>query len=548
MATNGKDFVIVFGGNTTDDDGEPVPLNDMYQLSVQDPRPQWRQVKQTGDLPCKRAGFSFNFMASNSQFYLFGGSDDKKPVEFNDLYAFDPTSFQWKKVATGGTPPGPRLNHAAAVIASSLYVFGGYQEGEARADLFRFDTRLSKWTSLSPPSPPTARCNHTLTAVNDKLFLIGGRANENIVFNDVHVYDTVSNTWSTPTIRSNPPEARDFHSTVLLGDEKTLLVFGGAHDIESKNVSLHFNDVHLFNTETFTWSQPSVSGPPPPPRWMHRAIVCHGVKMYVFAGTDEEDYDDLHLLQFELSNNDNPTPAVRAPPRRNAAPSSSTSSASATPTASSSAAAPTAPTRKAPEPVDDSAVSTPTQPASVSKTGSSSKMETTTTPTPTTGPSLSFTTPTSVPAARKTVAPAKVGGVGLRNFDDRKTEVVNVVDVIFKQLQQEFQKLDVAKAELQNERTAFEEERHENEATYAKQQQELRQQLDKHKKETEEWLAARKAEIDAQKTQLAAEKAKLLKDQAKLAADTESLEGKVTAFEESRRQMEAIMNKIKGIA
>ena len=79
--------------------------------------------------------------------------------------------------------------------------------------------------------------------------------------------------------------------------------------------------------------------------------------------------------------------------------------------------------------------------------------------------------------------------------------------------------------------------------------------VQKHKKETEEWLAARKSEIDqqkaanaAEKTQLGKDQAKLKQDQAKLAADNEALDAKVAAFEESRKQMEAIMNRIKGIS
>ena len=68
-------------------------------------------------------------------------------------------------------------------------------------------------------------------------------------------------------------------------------------------------------------------------------------------------------------------------------------------------------------------------------------------------------------------------------------------------------------------------------------------------------MAARQAEIEQHKAALAAEKTQLLKDQAKLkqdqakqAADSESLDTKVAAFEESRKQMEAIMNRIKGIS
>ena len=49
---------------------------------------------------------------------------------------------------------------------------------------------LSKWTAIVAANPPAARCNHTMNAVGDKLYVFGGRANENTVFNDVHVFDT----------------------------------------------------------------------------------------------------------------------------------------------------------------------------------------------------------------------------------------------------------------------------------------------------------------------------------------------------------------------
>ena len=68
----------------------------------------------------------------------------------------------------------------------------------------------------------------------------------------------------------------------------------------------------LVSLDTNAWLQPTISGPPPPVRWMHKSVVKDGTKvsytrcgimvlifqMYVFAGTDEEDYDDLHVLQW----------------------------------------------------------------------------------------------------------------------------------------------------------------------------------------------------------------------------------------------------------
>ena len=56
-------------------------------------------------------------------------------------------------------------------------------------------------------------------------------------------------------------------------------------------------------------------------------------------------------------------------------------------------------------------------------------------------PTIKYETTTTVPAARKTVAPAKVGAVAARNFDDKKSEMTAIVDGLFKQLQTEFQKV-----------------------------------------------------------------------------------------------------------
>jgi hypothetical protein len=55
--------------------------------------------------------------------------------------------------------------------------------------------------------------------------------------------------------------------------------------------------------------------------------------------------------------------------------------------------------------------------------------------------SLKYDTPTAVPSARKTVTPAKVGQVAVRNLDDKKSEAQSVIDGVFKQMQTDFQKV-----------------------------------------------------------------------------------------------------------
>lgn len=70
-----------------------------------------------------------------------------------------------------------------------------------------------KWT-LVRGNGPSARCNHAMVAVEDKIYVFGGRAGESTLFNDIHVFDTSRETWSTPKISGPPPDVRDFHSLV----------------------------------------------------------------------------------------------------------------------------------------------------------------------------------------------------------------------------------------------------------------------------------------------------------------------------------------------
>ncbi len=96
MASNGRDTAVVFGGMTSDEEGDPLPLADLYHLTF-DPRPTWRQVHASGDRPPQREGHSFVYLPATALYYMFGGSDDQSETEFNDLYTYDATGSMWRK-------------------------------------------------------------------------------------------------------------------------------------------------------------------------------------------------------------------------------------------------------------------------------------------------------------------------------------------------------------------------------------------------------------------------------------------------------------------
>lgn len=91
--------LFLFGGMSTDDNGEPVPLDDTYMVSLAGNRPQWKLIQASGDVPVKREGHTLSFVAPASLLYVFGGSNDDDGTEFNDVISFDASRSQWKKRA-----------------------------------------------------------------------------------------------------------------------------------------------------------------------------------------------------------------------------------------------------------------------------------------------------------------------------------------------------------------------------------------------------------------------------------------------------------------
>ena len=121
-----------------------VPLQDAGSLS-------WDQPSQSGSIPNRRSGHSFNIIGTNG--FLFGGIDHKSPPgPTNELYCLkmQNDAFVWKKIECGGDKPLPRWRHSATIVdGTSILIFGGFHSSTNR-------------------------------------------------FNDIHVFDTISLTWSQP--------------------------------------------------------------------------------------------------------------------------------------------------------------------------------------------------------------------------------------------------------------------------------------------------------------------------------------------------------------
>lgn len=113
-----------------------------------------------------------------------------------------------------------------------------------------------------------------MVAYKTNLIVFGGTDGSSTYF-DVHVFDTVTRTWSKPDVTGELPEARFSHSSVVIGNE--MLVFGGT------NRGKVLNSACVLNLERFSWIYPRLSGDVPSPRYGHCMSLVKD-KIFLYGG------------------------------------------------------------------------------------------------------------------------------------------------------------------------------------------------------------------------------------------------------------------------
>ncbi|GIY69903.1 kelch domain-containing protein 4 [Caerostris darwini] len=171
--------------------------------------------------PSPRSSCSLNAHPDKEELVLFGGEyfNGSKTTVYNDLYFYNIKKGQWSIMHTPVKPP-PRSSHKSVVLSQSggqLWVFGGEFSSPSRSvfhhynDLWVFHFTEKRWEQIKAPGGPSSRSGHRMAV-----------------------------------------------------RRKQIVIFGGFHD--SVGNQRYFNDIHVFNLDTYTWSKIEASGKIPPPR------------------------------------------------------------------------------------------------------------------------------------------------------------------------------------------------------------------------------------------------------------------------------------------
>lgn len=266
--------LILHGGRLRNaDSGDYILLDDTWVLDLTtDTWSQW-----TIDGPGAR--FNHSGAMVDGRFVLFGGSTDVRSSQFEpkrDTWALDLTTRTWSKVEAGNKPEA-RLYHAATTDGTSLYVYGGGDEGaflgDFFGDLWALDVAAGRWKRLDaggPDSPPQriwANLVHDPTA--NRLLLFAGHDETDLGnLNDLWSFDLGTKAWTQLSagdtylepelgtcdfppdfalVDLDTPERREAAAAVWADDR--MLVFGGKSDCGN------LNDVWTWDPTTEAWEE-----------------------------------------------------------------------------------------------------------------------------------------------------------------------------------------------------------------------------------------------------------------------------------------------------
>ncbi|KAF6733316.1 Rab9 effector protein with kelch motifs [Oryzias melastigma] len=260
----------------------------------------WYSLIPSGSAPGVSVGHNCVFLPSKvggrGKILIVGGANPSG--SFSDTYAINLDDYEWNTLEWKCLKP--RYEHCTFVTESNpqtLWVFGGAQQCGNRNCLQSIDLNddVPQWNSIVVKGePPSARTYHTNSAcIGDRLYVFSGGESGAVPVSDsrLHIFDTESSTWSQPETEGRQPAARHGHIIVAVGS--TIYIHGGMAGDK------FYNDMYSIDSMRLKWEKVRTKGDIPPGVAAHSAVVL-GPNIYIFGGlTADGAINSMHKFNTE---------------------------------------------------------------------------------------------------------------------------------------------------------------------------------------------------------------------------------------------------------
>jgi N-acetylneuraminic acid mutarotase len=240
-ATNIEGNIFVIGG--FDESGKALATVESYNVF----NDSWKSIT-----PLPEPMHHTTASTYNGKIFVVGGftSDVGDWVPTNKLFIYDPLKQEWKE---GKPMPTARGALTATFVNGILFAIGGQKSSDiVSSDILNtneaYDPNTDTWTKKA--SMPTSRHHAASSAIDGKIYVIGGRAVANssmINLNVNELYNPVKNEWVSlehmPSKRSGIAAASYNNTIYVLGGEDA-----GGQDPKT------YSNNENFNPAADTWS------------------------------------------------------------------------------------------------------------------------------------------------------------------------------------------------------------------------------------------------------------------------------------------------------
>ena len=261
----------------------------------------WSKLESAENSFKGRTSHAAVFIEESECLWVFGGFDLNMVLE--DLFRYCLGTNLWEDMSHTSKPwPSARMGHAMAAYRRGFYVFGGLLRNGLHTDeLWFYNTTSEIWVlkSLDSSVKPKALSGHTLTAVRNWLYVIGGKTDERVSSDHLFRISAIyADAWELVGVKggSYPPKRLVGHSTVYHQESNSLIVFGGYKqssalfsDRTGLLLSFSIYNNHWIELSNSAWSDQTR----PRERAFHSAVRI-GQYMVVYGG-NTHDHDDLEI-------------------------------------------------------------------------------------------------------------------------------------------------------------------------------------------------------------------------------------------------------------